>query len=329
MTSIVLVRGSEPVLLGDAVRELVDDALGGADPSLALEDIAAGEEGDFVGRVVQAARTPPFLTDARVVVAREVGALKAADVGPLLEYVADPSPTTALILVGGGGQIPDALVKAVKTSGRVVDTDAPTPARQRAAWVVDQIKAGPVTLDKDATARVADHVGEDVARIGALLELLAAAHGPGARIGVDDLEPYLGEAGGVAPWELTDAIDAGDTARALANMHRMVAGGGRHPLVVLATLHNHFARMLRLDGAGFAGGAEAAAALGMKGSTFPAEKALKQGRKLGTDGVARAMELLAGADLDLKGRRDLPELAILEVLIARLSRLGPRARAGR
>jgi DNA polymerase III subunit delta len=326
LPAVVLVRGSDPVLLGDAVRDTAARLLGDADPGLALEDVAPGDDADLVGRIVHAARTPPFLTDRRVVIGREMGTLKVGDVQPLLDYLADPSPTTGLVLAGGGGQVPDALVKAVRTAGQVVDADAPVASKPRASWLAEHLKGGPVTLDRDATERVIAHIGEDVARIAALLELLAAAHGDGARLGVDDIEPYLGEAGGVAPWELTDAIDAGDTSLALTKLHRMVEGGARHPLVVLATLHNHYARIMRLDGAGVTSGAEAAAVLGMKGSTFPAEKALRQARRLGTGPIARAVQLLAGADLDLKGRRDLPELVVLEVLVARLSRLAPRAR---
>ncbi len=45
----------------------------------------------------------------------------------------------------------------------------------------------------------------------------------------------------------------------------------------------------------------AAALLGLRGSTFPARKALDQTRRLGPQGVARAIDLLAGADLDLRG----------------------------
>jgi DNA polymerase III subunit delta len=324
--SVVLVRGSDAVLLGDAVREEAARLLADADAALALEDIAPGDEADLIGRIVQAARTPPFLTDRRVVIGRELGSVNTADVQPLLDYLADPSPTTGLVLAGGGGQIPDALVKAVRAAGAVIDADAPMAAKPRATWVAEHLKEGPVHLDREATARVIEHLGEDVARIAALLDLLAAAHGRGARLGVDDVEDYLGEAGGVAPWELTDAIDAGDTPLALAKLHRMVEGGARHPLVVLATLHNHYARIMRLDGAAVDSGADAAALLGIKGSTFPAEKALKQARRLGSERVARAMQLLAGADLDLKGRRDLPEIVVLEVLVARLSRLGPRTR---
>ena len=41
--------------------------------------------------------------------------------------------------------------------------------------------------------------------------------------------------------------------------------------------------------------------LGMKGSTFPAKKALSQARRLGHEGAAALVELLAQADLDLRG----------------------------
>ena len=42
--------------------------------------------------------------------------------------------------------------------------------------------------------------------------------------------------------------------------------------------------------------------LGMKGSTFPAKKALDQGRRLGGDeGRRRRSQLLAQADVDLRG----------------------------
>ena len=66
---------------------------------------------------------------------------------------------------------------------------------------------------------------------------------------------------------------------------------------------------------------DAAQLLGMKGSTFPARKALSQSRKLGHDRVVRAVELLAGADIDLRGGKAWPDGLVLEVLVARLARL--------
>ena len=101
----------------------------------------------------------------------------------------------------------------------------------------------------------------------------------------------------------------------------MTTGGDRHPLQVMATLHGHYSRMLLLDGAGVTGEKDAAALLGLKGSTFPARKALTQARKLGHDRVVRAIDLLAAADLDLRGGKAWPEDLVMEVLVARLTRL--------
>ena len=316
-----LVRGDDPVLVGEAVTDLVRRLLGDADAGFAVEELS-GDDYE-VGAVVDAAQTPPFLSERRVVVARDVGRFRTDDVEPLVAYLADPMPTTALVLVGGGGQMSQRLVNAVKKVGHVVDAGTPRQGGDRKAWLAARLKDAPVRLDADAADLVARHLGEDVSRLPGLLRVLASAFGPGAPIGTQEVEPFLGDAGGVAPWDLTDAIDGGDTAAALEHLQRML--GGRHPLVVMATLQNHYARIMRLDGADV-DEAGAAAALGITGSTFPARKALSQARRLGHDNVVRAMSLLSEADLALKGTIDWPDELVLEVLVARLSRLAPRAR---
>src|SRR5690606_31679049 len=108
-------------------------------------------------------------------------------------------------------------------------------------------------------------------------------------------------------------------ATSLSLLRRMLAE--RHPFQLLATLHTHYGRLLRLDGAPVVGERDAAALLGLKGSTFPARKALGQARRLGHDRIVRAVDLLARADLDLRGASACPEHVILEVLVARLATL--------
>jgi DNA polymerase-3 subunit delta len=185
--------------------------------------------------------------------------------------------------------------------------------------VDDQLRDATVVLDAAARAAVVDTLGDDLGRLPALLVTLAGVFGEGARVGRDDVEPYLGGAGDVAPWDLTDAIDAGDVPRALDMLHRMLDGGGRHPLQVLATLTNHYLRMLRLDDPDVRGEKAAAEVLGIKGSTFPAKKALTGAERLGSDRLAEVVELLARADLDLHGARAWPPDVVVEVLVARLA----------
>jgi DNA polymerase-3 subunit delta len=321
-----LVRGDDAVLLADAVRGLVATLVGEDDAGLALEEIdlegpaAADDHG--MGALLDACLTPPFLTDRRVVLARNAGVLNADDGARLVGYLDDPLETTILVLVGGGGTVPPKLVAAVKKVGEIVEAGLPRQAKERTSWLVDRLRHAPVKLDAAAGHRLGQHLGEDLSRLNGILEVLSAAYGEGASVSVEQLEPFLGEAGGVAPWDLTDALDRGDTPTALTLLHRLVGGGDRHPLVVMATLHRHYGQMLRLDGAGVRDERDAAQVLGLKGSTFPAKKALTQSRRLGSGKIRRAIALLAEADLDLRGQKNWPGELVMEVLIARLCQLG-------
>jgi DNA polymerase-3 subunit delta len=322
---VYLVRGDDPSLRAEAVRTLVHELVGEGDASLMVEEHEPNDDGDTAA-IADAAQTPPFLTDRRVVVARDVSSYSSEALEPVLTYLEQPLDTTSLVLVAGDkGRLSTKLLNAVKKVGHVVEAGVPTNKKGRDAWFADQVRNGPVKLEPAAAKLVDGHLGEDLGRLANLLESLAAAYGQGARVSVADVQPFLGEAGSVPPWELTDAIDSGDTNSAVGALHRMLAAGDRHPLQLMATLHGHYGRMLRLDGAGVRDEAQAAELLGMKGSTFPAKKALNQTRRLGSDGVAEAIRLLAEADLDLrKFTKDWPEDLVMEVLVARLSRLGPR-----
>lgn len=330
-----VLRGADPVLLATAVTSLVDELVGDDDRSLVVTELTGSDY--LLGEVVDAANTPPFLTARRVVVARNAARFsKADDVAPLAAYLESPLDSSVVVLVWEKGpdqaqltNVPKRLAEALKAAGGIVTaTDAPA-GRARVDWIDEQLAIAPVVLDARAKSRVVEQLGDDVSELAGLLDRLAAVHGEGARLGVDDVEPLLGQAGSVPPWELTDAIDRGDVSTALDKLHRMVGAGDRHALQLMATLQGHYGRMLRLDGAEVRSEREAADVLGMKGSTFPAKKALAQTRRLGHDGVARAVGLLAEADLDLRGARAWPAELVLEVLVARLARLARRSSANK
>ena len=322
-----LLTGDDESILRAAVGDLVHRLVGDGDRSLVVDEFD-GEDYELRA-VVDAAQTPPFLTDRRVVVARGVGRFTADDVTGLVAYLGDPLDSTDLVLVGGGGRLPKALADAAKAAGAsVVDTSPPSRAKDRLQWIAEQAAEHGVRLDPGAVQRAASWLGEDVGRLDGILATLVSTYGEGVRLTAQHVEPFLGEAGGVPPWDLTDAIDAGDTPRALDLLTRMTRAGERHPLQVMAILHGHYARLARLDGPELHGEADAAAAMGIKPG-FPAKKALGTYQRLGGTGVRRAIALLARADLDLRGETDLPPELVTEVLVARLSRLAPAAAPAR
>lgn len=312
---VYLVKGDDPSLLSQGLSNLLNE-LGGGD-ALGIEHLP--DDADLAV-ALEALRTPSMFGDRRVVVVREAGRFDAAAVEPLVEYLGDPSGDAVLVLVAGGGKTTRRLSDAVRKHGHVIDTGVPQKAKEKNQWIADQISAGAVRLTPAATKKLTAHLGEDLGRLETLLAGLAAAYGEGAAIDEELLEPFLGEAGGVAPWDLTDAIDRGDTGGAVGALHRMLDGGQRHPMAVLSTLSRHVLALVRLDGAGARSDAEAAALIGA--APYPARKALAQSRKLGSQAIARAVRLVAQADLDLRGASEWPQNLVLEVLVARLSRLG-------
>jgi DNA polymerase-3 subunit delta len=325
-----LLRGDDPVLLADTVVDVIDALVGDGDRSLVLEELDAArfdtDSGRSLSALVDAAATPPFLTDTRVVVGRQLGAFtKVGDVEALLAYLADPLPTTRLVLAwephpGSGirsGSPPKKLIDAVKAIGVVIDTSAGT-GKSLTSWVDDRLKGAPVKLDAGARRLIADQIGDDASRLVGLLPVFESVFGPGAKLGAADIEPYLGGEGSVKPWDLTDAIDKGDAAKSLQMLHRMQTAG-LHSLQVMASLTNHYGRMAALDGTGVPDERAAAEVLGIKGSTFPAKKALTQARKLGSDRLREFTRLLADADLDTRGASSLPDDVVMEVLVARLA----------
>jgi DNA polymerase III subunit delta len=321
--TVTLLRGDDEVVLRDAVRQLVDELVGDEERSLVVEEVEVGASTEDDGRdplltLVDAAQTPPFLTAHRVVVGRLVDKRERNDqVTALVDYLADPLPTTRLVLEWHG-KIPKALGEAIDDAGGdQVDT---SPGRKVADWVQQHLAESGIKVDAEGRRRLVTWVGDEPSRLLGLVDLLRSTYGT-AKLGVEELEPFLGEDGGVPPWELTDAIDRGDRTLALELLHRMLGQGERHAFQVVATLHSHVARILRLDGADVTSEKQAAELLGIRGSTFPAKKALGQARKLGHEKVVRMVELLAEADLDLRGGKAWPDNLVLEVLVARLATL--------
>ncbi|HSL74646.1 MAG TPA: DNA polymerase III subunit delta [Ilumatobacteraceae bacterium] len=313
-----LLSGNDESVLRSAVHELVDELVADGDRAMMVDEF---DGDDYELRmVVDAAQTPSFLTDKRVVVARDVGRFSADELVPLLGYLANPLESSDLVLVVSGGSVPKKLGDAVKAVGTVVNTSPPTRPKDRQSWVADHVAAAGLRMKPDASAQLAQWLGEDAGRLDGILATLTSTYGSDHALTFADVEPFLGEAGGVPPWDFTDAVDAGDTTKALTLLGRMMHAGGRHPLQIMAILHGHYSNLAKLDGASARTEADAMAATGIK-SPFPAKKALQNYNRLGGAATRRAIELLAQADLDLRGAKDLEPELVMEVLVARLSKL--------
>lgn len=331
----VCVVGTDATMVYDALHNVIGRALGDLDPSIALQDftvkdVTATSAESIISKVIEALNTPPFLAERRVVVVRDAQLLVAQEAAQLGEWMAEPAPATVLVVAVVGAKSH----RLAKAADEVVEVNVGTRGADRVAFVKAKMGEYGVVIDQSTAQRVADQVGDDVARVDALARTLQSIYGT-APLNFARLEPYLGEAGDVPLWDLTDSIDAGDAARAITVARRMLTSRQRAGLQIVSALERHYLNMARLEGSGVATKDEAASLLGI--SAFPASKALAMSERLGARRLATAVGWITDADLALKGSlsyggRDLDsdldatELTVIELLVARLARLSYGAR---
>jgi DNA polymerase-3 subunit delta len=279
---------------------------------------------------MEALYTPPFLVERRVVVVRDAQLLVADEVAQLTQWMDDPAPGTILILAVVGSKAN----KLVKASSEVVEVNVGSRVADRVAFVKAKMEEYDVVLDHSAAQKVAEQVGDDVARVDALARTLQSIYGT-APLVFARIEPYLGEAGDVPVWDLTDAIDAGDATKAIVVARRMLESRRRAGLQLVSMLQRHYINMARLEGSDARTKEEAAILLGI--NAFPAGKSLQLAQRLGGERLTTAVHWIAEADLALKGGvsyggkdlesdLDMTELTVTEILVARLARLSGGAR---
>ncbi len=335
MSSSFVVVGTDATMVYDALHNVVASALGDLDPSFALQDFTAKDVTSsgavsVASQVMEALNTPPFLVERRVVVVRDAQSLVAEEVAQILQWMNDPAPDTVLVI----GVVGTKANKLVKAAGEVVEVNVGTRSQDRVAFVEAKLAEYRVTIDRATAQRISDKVGDDIARVDSLARSLQSIYGS-APLNFTHVEPYLGDAGDVPEWDLTDAIDNGDATKAIVVARRMLDSKGRAGLQIVNMLQRHYLRMARLEGSGVRGDDEAAALLGI--NRYPAGKALRVSQRIGAERISAAVHMIANADVDLKGGvsyggrdlntdLDVTELTVIEVLVARLAKMTQSAR---
>ena len=331
----VCVVGTDVTMVYDAVHNAVAKALGDLDPSFALQDFTAKDatltSGESVmPRIMEALNTPPFLVERRVVVVRDAQLLDCRRGRRAPPVDGAPAPGTTLIVAVVGAKSN----KLVKAAGEVLEVNVGSRIADRVAFVKSKMDEYDVSIDNATAQKVAEQVGDDVARVDALARTLQSIYGT-APLVFARVEPYLGDAGDVPVWDLTDAIDGGDATKAIVVARRMLESRKRAGLQLVSMLQRHYLNMSALEGSEVRTKEEAAVLLGV--NAYPAGKSLQMSERLGPERLTTAVHWITDADLALKGGvsyggkdldsdLDVTELTVIEVLVARLARLSYGAR---
>jgi DNA polymerase-3 subunit delta len=159
-----------------------------------------------------------FALGRRFVIVEGVERWKEADgqlVAAALEQL-DPDTTVAFFAreEGKAKTTPKSLHEAVKRAGGRIDSEQTVKSWDLPKWAVERAREFGIELSPSAGRALVRQVGERQQRLLRELEKLALELGPGARVGVEEVEELAASSAERQVWSLADALVAGDAASA-------------------------------------------------------------------------------------------------------------------
>jgi DNA polymerase-3 subunit delta len=236
---LVLIHGLDAQLLDDALAA-VTTALFRDDSEIVLgREVIDGREAD-AELVARSAMTLPFMTAARLVAVRRAQALPAKGAATLAAYAANPNPATCLLLLADeplqasrDRKSDHWLLEAIPAASAIA-----LPARtgrQLAEWLRQRAAEDGITLGAEAAHTLVQWVGDDSARLlGEVRKAALLNLGPAATVGTREIGAVVGEQRMSDVFELTRAVERGETGQALRLLDRLLVT--EEPIRLLALL---------------------------------------------------------------------------------------------
>lgn len=296
--------GDEDLLVSRAVAEVVTAARAG-DPESDIRELAAAQvtPSDLYDLL-----SPSLFGDRRVVVLRGTHEAAAELVDALVGYAAEPSPEVTLVAVhlGVGRGKSQRLVEALGAAGAVV-VECPkiTRAEDRLAFIRAEVVRAGGSITSDAAAGLLDAVGNDLRELATACEQLVAD--TGGRVDAAAVARYHRGRAEVTGFAVADRAMVGDVGGALEALRWALAVGVAHVLVADA-LADGVRSVAKVTSAGRTNPYALANTLGMP--PWKVKRAQAQARGWTESGLARAMQLVASLNADVKGAAADPSYAL-------------------
>src|SRR6267378_2664398 len=237
---VYLLHGDEDVLKDEAIRALVDRAVGSSrDFNLDVRFAPDLTPEAFHALV----NTPPMLAERRAVVIRgveQLGKRKTKLRDEVVRYLASPNPTTSLVLVVAAGEEPDADLVRASTSVALGALAAERVAR----WLQHHASTLGLTLAVDATELLLKAVGNDLSTLSRELEKLGPLTGGGGGAGgrpvtADDVSSLVGVRRDETVFDLVEAALERRAARAAQLVEPVLEQAGMSGVKILSLLGTH------------------------------------------------------------------------------------------
>ena len=318
---LTLILGEEDWQAGRIIGGLTKSPAFGAMAEFNVSVLSAAQNG--ANEVLATAGTLPCLAEYRLVVVRDVDAWKADDKTLIMDYAADPAPTTCLVLTAAKLDGREKFTQTLKKQARVITLKRPRRG-ELIEMLADTAQERGKTLSRALAGTLLDRVGQGLGEAMAELDKVLLFAGDRKRITEEDVIEVTSSSRSQSIFELTDALGQGRIEIALGALGRLLVLGepeGRVLFMVIRQMRMIWQAKDILQ----SGGGRGEVASSLRVPPFVAEKLVGQANSGGHVAPAEGLKLLAAADLALKGGA-FSRQVVLEKLVLDLCRVGGKRR---
>jgi DNA polymerase-3 subunit delta len=200
----------------------------------------------------------------------------------------------------GRYKVSAALVKAVEKAGGQVAAESAVKPKDLPRWLMGQASQLGVELDNQGARALVAQVGDRQQRLVRELEKLALEHGPGAHLGVEEIQASSASSAERKLWTLADALVAGDSRTATKALLELRTQGERLPGLLYGMVRR-LRDALAIAEALAAGQPASQIKRGLRMPSFAADRLISDVSKRDVATYRRAMELMADLELESRG----------------------------
>ncbi|MBV8390332.1 MAG: DNA polymerase III subunit delta [Mucilaginibacter sp.] len=246
-----LLHGDEPYFI-DHVSNFVEDELLSEAERGFNQTVLYGKDTDVM-TVLNAAKRYPMMAEHQVVLVKEAQDMKwgrddddKKTINPLLSYLENPLPSTILVFCYKYGKFDKRkkTYKAIEKNG-VVFESATLYDNKIPSWVESFVAGKGYKIDQQASAMIAEYLGNDLSKIANELEKLMLNVSAGQTITMQHVQDNIGISKEYNVFELQSALSRKDPYKVNQIINYFEANPKANPIVlVLGNLNNFFSKVL-------------------------------------------------------------------------------------
>lgn len=307
---ILLITGNSE-FLADRTRTRAVRAVTAERPQCEVAEASAAglQPGELAGLT-----SPSLFSDMSALVLCDLQELPDAAQGELLDYATTPSADVAVVLVHSGTRAKGLLDKLRKIgSVSEVTLEQPKYERDYARWVYAEVRDLGARIDEEAAVLLVASVGQDLRALAGAADQLVSDLDRGAEITAALVRQYFGGRADVRGYEIADAAIDGRINVALEQARW--AETAKVPAVLITSAIASGLRSLAKLSCAPQGLRDNDLATRIGAPPFKIRSMRQQLRSWEPKGLAAALDVVARADLDVKGGAADPAYAIERMVL--------------